>query len=112
MFFNSADDFNDPVRLQKISTLNTIVAVDLGAVPNNSRSMNYSHEMYRINRWFGTWLPDRSKRQDSKITYNIDIAYANGTNETFVFHGPPGQFLFSWLLPVVCFFLIDPLLPD
>ncbi|KAG1714902.1 Adrenodoxin, mitochondrial [Nymphon striatum] len=84
-----ADDFNDPIRLQRISTLNTIVAEDLGAIPNNSRSSNYSDPMYKINNWFKSWLPDTAKRQDSKLTYNVEIAYGNGTNHTFVFHGPP-----------------------
>jgi hypothetical protein len=29
-------------------------------------------------------------RQDTKTTYQVKIRYANNTNETFTFHGPPG----------------------
>lgn len=84
-----ADDFNDPYQLSGASTLNTIVASDLGAVPPDSASANYTHEQYKVNEWYNAWLPDHTKRQDSKTTYTVTIAYANGTNETFVWHGPP-----------------------
>lgn len=84
-----SDDFNDPYHLEGTSTLNTIVAVDLGAIPNNSFSANYTHEQYKINEWYKAWLPDLTKRHDSKTTYTVQITYANGTNETFVWHGPP-----------------------
>lgn len=37
------------------------------------------------------WLPDKvEKRHDTKTTYQVEIRYANNTNETFTFHGPPG----------------------
>lgn len=38
------------------------------------------------------WLPDNvDKRHDTKTTYQVEIRYANNTNETFTFHGPPGN---------------------
>lgn len=84
-----ADDFNDPYHLEGTSTLNTIDAVDLGAIPADTPSRNYSSDQYRINEWYHHWLPDPTKRQDSKTTYTIQITHFNGTNETFVWHGPP-----------------------
>ncbi|XP_050026999.1 uncharacterized protein [Dermacentor andersoni] len=84
-----ADDFNDPYHLEGTSTLNTIDAVDLGAIPVDTPSRNYSSDQYRINEWYHHWLPDLTKRQDSKTTYTIQITHFNGTNETFVWHGPP-----------------------
>ncbi|KAH7946829.1 hypothetical protein HPB52_004903 [Rhipicephalus sanguineus] len=87
-----ADDFNDPYHLEGTSTLNTIDAVDLGAIPADTPSRNYSSDQYRINEWYHHWLPDLTKRQDSKTTYTIQITHFNGTNETFVWHGPPGEF--------------------
>ncbi|KAH8022338.1 hypothetical protein HPB51_023391 [Rhipicephalus microplus] len=86
-----ADDFNDPYHLEGTSTLNTIDAVDLGAIPADTPSRNYSSDQYRINEWYHHWLPDPTKRQDSKTTYTIQITHFNGTNETFVWHGPPGK---------------------
>ena len=83
-----ADDFNDPYHLQGTSTLNTIEALDLGAIPNNSQSTNYTNDQFKINDWYKAWLPDTSKRHDSKSTYTVQITYGNGTNETFVWHGP------------------------
>lgn len=90
-FIHRSDDFNDPFHLERISTLNTIEAIDLGAVPNNSMSRNYTHPHYKINEWYYAWLPDLTKRQDSKTTYSVQITYANGTNDTFIWHGPPGK---------------------
>ncbi|GFQ90793.1 g-protein coupled receptor [Trichonephila clavata] len=84
-----SDDFNDPFHLERISTLNTIEAIDLGAIPNNSMSLNYTHGHYKINDWYSAWLPDLTKRQDSKTTYSVQITHGNGTNETFTWHGPP-----------------------
>lgn len=84
-----ADDFNDPYHLEGTSTLNTIDAVDLGAIPVDTPSRNYSSDQYRINEWYHHWLPDLTRRQDSKTTYTIQITHYNGTNETFVWHGPP-----------------------
>lgn len=38
------------------------------------------------------WLPDKiEKRHDTKTTYQVEIRYANNTNETYTFHGPPGN---------------------
>lgn len=86
------DDFNDPVHLQKISTLNTFFVEDLGAFDPESLSKDYTSDFYRINEWYSLWLPDRvDKRHDTKTTYQVEIRYANNTNETFTFHGPPGN---------------------
>lgn len=47
--------------------------------------------LYHCNR-YRKWLPDHNgKRHDTKTTYQIEIRYANNTNETFSFHGPPGE---------------------
>ncbi|XP_013142311.1 PREDICTED: uncharacterized protein LOC106106296 [Papilio polytes] len=87
-----ADDFNDPVHLQKISTLNTFHVLDLGAFEPDSLSKDYSSDYYRTNEWYFKWLPDKvDKRHDTKTTYQVEIRYANNTNETFTFHGPPGN---------------------
>lgn len=50
-FCNRADDFNDPIHLEKISTLNTFTVQDLGAIPNDSMSQDYTSDLYRINEW-------------------------------------------------------------
>lgn len=84
-----ADDFNDPYHYQGTSTLNTIEVSDLGAISNTSASLNYTNEQYKINEWYRSWLPDPTKRHDSKTTYTVQITYSNSTNETFVWHGPP-----------------------
>lgn len=86
---NRSDDFNDPYHLEGTSTLNTIEAVDLGAIPPDSPSQNYSSDQYRINEWYSSWLPDLTKRQDSKTTYTVQITDFFGNNDTFVWHGPP-----------------------
>ncbi|KAF4518910.1 hypothetical protein B566_EDAN006748 [Ephemera danica] len=89
--YRGADDFNDPIHLERISTLNTFTVQDLGAIPNGSLSLDYTSGYYRINEWYRQWLPDNVKnRQDTKITYDVKIRYANNTNETYSFHGPPG----------------------
>lgn len=49
--FFRADDFNDPIHLERISTLNTFTVSDLGAFSNETQSMDYSSEHYRINEW-------------------------------------------------------------
>lgn len=46
-----ADDFNDPVHLERISTRNTFIVRDLGAFPSHSPSLDYTSDEYRINRW-------------------------------------------------------------
>ncbi|XP_071438971.1 uncharacterized protein [Hetaerina americana] len=86
-----ADDFNDPIHFEKTSTLNTFTVQDLGAIPNGSLSSDYTSDFYRINEWYKKWLPDNVVgRHDTKTTYKVEIRYANNTNETFTFHGPPG----------------------
>lgn len=85
-----ADDFNDPLHLERISTLNTFIVQDLGAVVPHT-SNDYASAFYRINSWYKKWLPDKvAGRHDTKTTYQVKIRYANNTNETFTFHGPPG----------------------
>lgn len=85
------DDFNDPIHLQKISTMNTFDVRDLGAIPADSLSKDYTTDFYKINEWFRLWLPDDvENRHDTKTTYQVEIRYANNTNETFTFHGPRG----------------------
>lgn len=87
-----ADDFNDPVHLQKISTLNTFFVEDLGAFEKDSLSKDYTSDFYTTNEWYTLWLPDKvGQRHDTKTTYQVEIRYANNTNETFTFHGPPGN---------------------
>ncbi|KAL0275101.1 UNVERIFIED_CONTAM: hypothetical protein PYX00_003066 [Menopon gallinae] len=40
---------------------------------------------------YKAWLPDAvAGRHDTKTTYQVEIRYANNTNETFTFHGPRG----------------------
>jgi len=59
----------------------------------------YQHKIVRfylfyefINYRYKKWLPDNvDKRHDTKRTYQVEIRYANNTNETFTFHGPPGN---------------------
>ncbi|XP_012271433.1 uncharacterized protein LOC105694885 [Orussus abietinus] len=86
-----ADDFNDPIHLERISTTNTFTIQDLGAFNLESRSDDYTSDYYRINEWYKKWLPDNvEKRHDTKTTYRVEIRYANNTNESFSFHGPPG----------------------
>lgn len=47
-----ADDFNDPIHLERISTRNTFTVQDLGAFPNTRLSDDYSTDFYRINEWY------------------------------------------------------------
>ncbi|XP_019872214.2 uncharacterized protein LOC109600466 [Aethina tumida] len=85
-----ADDFNDPIHLERISTLNTFTVHDLGAIKPDT-SNDYTSDYYRINEWYKKWLPDNViGRHDTKTTYQVEIRYANNTNETYTFHGPPG----------------------
>ena len=85
------DDFNDPIHLQKISTWNTFMVRDLGAIRPDQSSQDYTNDFYKINKWYKAWLPDDvENRHDTKTTYQVEIRYANNTNETFTFHGPPG----------------------
>lgn len=85
------DDFNDQIHLLKISTMNTFEVRDLGAIPADVFSSDYTSEHYKINEWYRAWLPDDvDRRHDTKTTYQVEIRYANNTNETYTFHGPPG----------------------
>lgn len=87
------DDFNDPVHFERLSTRNTFNVLDLGVFPADRRSSDYTTDYYRINEWFTRWLPDSNlvkKRHDTKTTYQVEIRYANNTNETYTFHGPRG----------------------
>ncbi|XP_014218374.1 uncharacterized protein LOC106646764 [Copidosoma floridanum] len=85
-----ADDFNDPVHLERISTMNTFYTQDLGAFPSDQLSRDYTTDYYRTNEWYKKWLPDNTERHDTKITYQVEIRYANNTNITHTFHGPKG----------------------
>jgi hypothetical protein len=59
--------------------------------------LNYTSDFYRINEWYKIWLPDDAVKkglQDTKTVYDVRIRYANNTNSTFSFHGPPGAVIF------------------
>jgi len=47
-----ADDFNDPIHLERISTRNTFTVQDLGSFPNTRLSDDYTTDFYRINEWY------------------------------------------------------------
>lgn len=69
------------------------ITKDLGAIPENSMGDNYTTDFYRTNEWYNIWLPDDAVQkglQDTKTVYDVRIRYANNTNATFSFHGPPG----------------------
>lgn len=60
--------------------------------------INYNNILYFR---YSKWLPDNVVgRHDTKTTYQVEIRYANNTNETHTFHGPPGNFrsIFSNIL--------------
>lgn len=105
-----ADDYNDPIHLERISTLNMFITRDLGGIPDGNLGENYTSDYYRINEWYKLWLPDTAHKkglQDTKTVYDVRIRYvrqiildsgimiivryANNTNATFSFHGPPGS---------------------
>jgi len=46
-----ADDFNDPIHLEKMSTLNTFTVRDLGAFSNESLTQDYTSKHYGTNEW-------------------------------------------------------------
>lgn len=50
-FICRADDFNDAIHVERMSTLNTFTVQDLGAFSNESLSMDYTTDYYRINEW-------------------------------------------------------------
>ena len=69
---------------------------DLGAIPEGNMGLNYTSDFYRINEWYKIWLPDDAVKkglQDTKTVYDVRIRYANNTNATFSFHGPPGTYM-------------------
>eukprot|EP00096_Caligus_rogercresseyi_P011406 TRINITY_DN4476_c0_g1_i2.p1 TRINITY_DN4476_c0_g1~~TRINITY_DN4476_c0_g1_i2.p1 ORF type:complete len:829 (+),score=116.10 TRINITY_DN4476_c0_g1_i2:73-2559(+) len=87
------DDYNDPIHLERISTLNTFEARDLGAIPDGNDGLNYTSNFYRINDWYKAWLPDDAhlkQLHDTKTVYDVRFRYANNTNASFSFHGPRG----------------------
>lgn len=68
--FSRMDDYNDPVHLERISTLNFFQVEDLGAIlPKGQRSLNYTLEDYRTNEWYYSWLPYTNLQQDKLTTY-------------------------------------------
>eukprot|EP00095_Tigriopus_kingsejongensis_P001165 maker-scaffold350_size199587-snap-gene-0.27 protein:Tk01165 transcript:maker-scaffold350_size199587-snap-gene-0.27-mRNA-1 annotation:"hypothetical protein SINV_01162" len=88
-----ADDYNDPIHLERISTLDMFITKDLGAIPTGNDGLNYTSNFYRINDWYQAWLPDNAhilQLHDTKTVYDVRIRYANNTNATFSFHGPRG----------------------
>ena len=88
-----ADDYNDPIHLERISTLDMFETRDLGAIPTGNDGLNYTSNFYRINDWYKAWLPDNAhilQLHDTKTVYDVRIRYANNTNATFSFHGPRG----------------------
>ncbi len=89
-----ADDYNDPIHLERISTLNMFETRDLGAIPTGNDGLNYTSNFYRINDWYKAWLPDNAhilQLHDTKTVYDVRIRYFNNTNATFSFHGPRGR---------------------
>ena len=88
-----ADDYNDPIHLERISTLNMFETKDLGAIPTGKDSFNYTSNFYRINDWYKAWLPDNAhilQLHNTKTVYDVRIRYFNNTHATFSFHGPRG----------------------
>ena len=69
------DDYNDPVHLERLSTLNFFQVEDLGAImPSGQRSRNYTLEDYRVNEWYFSWLPHSNhKQQDKLTTYSVSL---------------------------------------
>merc|ERR1711981_1092343 len=73
-----ADDYNDPIHLERISTLNMFIAKDLGAIPDGNLGENYTSDYYRINEWYTKWLPDNAHKRgvhDTKTVYDVRIRY-------------------------------------
>ncbi|GBP14576.1 hypothetical protein EVAR_93452_1 [Eumeta japonica] len=85
-------DVNDTVYSKETSTPNLFHVEDLGAFDLESLSKDYTSDFYRTNEWYRIWLPDElDRRHDTKTTYQVEIRYANNTNETFIFHGARGN---------------------
>ena len=45
------DDYNDPVHLERTSSMNTFVVSDLGAIKMDSSTNDYTSDNYQINEW-------------------------------------------------------------
>jgi hypothetical protein len=45
------DDFNDPIHLERISTLNTFSTLDLGGFSNGRLSEDYTEPLGTSNEW-------------------------------------------------------------
>lgn len=87
-----SDDFDNSIpsvgRNAAINR-NTFDVEDLGAITNGAATQDYTNELYRINEWYRLWLPDNvESKHDTKLQYQVEIRYANNTNETFLFYGP------------------------
>ncbi|KAK7497619.1 hypothetical protein BaRGS_00011014, partial [Batillaria attramentaria] len=87
------DDWQDQSNILREPTRRTATVVDLGA----GQGMNYTHPMFKMNPWYGKWLPDLDGGLDSltKFTYYVGIKYSNETGkftknefEAFPFFGP------------------------
>nr|KAG5707185.1 hypothetical protein BaRGS_017869 [Batillaria attramentaria] len=87
------DDWQDQDNYLREPTRRTAAVADLGA----GRSMNYTHPMFKMNPWYGKWLPDLDGGLDSltKFTYYVGIKYSNETGkftkdefEAYPFFGP------------------------
>ena len=71
------DDHNDPVHLERVSTMNFIQVDDLGALPpHGMKSQNYTHDEYRINEWYRAWMKEQVvKKQDALTTYQVNMMF-------------------------------------
>ena len=67
------------------------------------------HCTFKLLYRYKKWLPDNVVgRHDTKTTYQVEIRYANNTNETFTFHGPPGKkVIFRLLIWYMCIFYVQ-----
>ncbi|XP_055356219.1 uncharacterized protein LOC129601439 isoform X2 [Paramacrobiotus metropolitanus] len=81
------DNFNDPINPHRYSTLLMTNVEDLGVVTNSPA--NYTHTLYRTNDWYTSWLPDAAAADYAKVTYTVNIKFANGTEQNIEFFGPP-----------------------
>ncbi len=66
------DDYNDPIHLERISTLNTFMVRDLGAIPAGSQSYNYTTDFYKINDWYKSWV-GHAWKYIIKIIYSVHV---------------------------------------
>lgn len=54
--FFREDDFNDPIHLERISTMNTFSAQDLGGFPLDRESEDYTKTYKTMNDWFVSYI--------------------------------------------------------